>query len=979
MIPKAIVISGITGIILTSLYSYFQSRVRFSTLAVMNLATVFILTFLLRAGYYVSDTKWLAFALFVLMGPLNIIALVGFWGTVGRIFDLRQGKRIFGFIDTGQVVGVIVSSLSIPFLITIGFQTKNLLYISAISIFLAFLIQFIISSKYPAQLKVMAEKVAKRSNFKDTLSIPYVRTMALFVVFSMLVAFFVHYLFLSVADERFESPDEMAKFFGGLMGTLTFVSVLIKTFVYGPLMKTYGLKISLLISPVIMILLTLSAAFVGSIFGYTLESGTFTFFFLLISLSKFFQKALKDSIEGPVLKLIYQSLSPNIRHEVQARVDGTINEIAALASGVFLTLLGFISFFTLINYTHVLLGIIAIWLYVSFKLFQGYRKTLKETLENASLTDKKVVHALLWTETIADKSITQRLNLIELTKPWLLTDILKKELDYVGGDELNVVCDAILEKGEVSLLPTLEKRIALAKDAADNKKLSNTIESLKSINKQAENLEQINLLLVSKSWEDRVLAAKLIGASSNSAIKKDLTFLLRDLVPAVKRQAIWASRATRSKEVISFLIDFLDKDFYAPLAHAALMNSGETCLEMLVVAFNRTNASVAFQNRILRIIPDTGSVLAPNILFSKLSVHSNLKTTALDGLLRLNFIPDDHEVALLHQMIIEQAGVCAWNLNVVYHCPVESKAPGLKDELEENYALSRHNLFQLLKLQYDKSSIDAVIENLEAGTGESISFAIELLDTFVSEDLKPYIFPLLEDASLANKIWALQNYYPLRNYSSEEMLKAIINRNENLITKTTKIYALNAFLGIEDLSISADLVAQLFNSDKILRQLSAQIISKIDQYKFLGYKRRLNDKLRVELDRLLEMSESVGSNALDRLIFYRNHSPFDKFMAPLFWLYQATVIKLTNTNIFDLGIFKNSNHILLVENGELAHYKENELVNTYVAGDFLVTKGLDPSLDMLKVNESTIVHAIDYAKFSAEFYDNDFLVEYLAV
>ncbi|HNV52983.1 MAG TPA: hypothetical protein PKM28_08850, partial [Tenuifilaceae bacterium] len=103
MIPKAIVISGITGILLTSLYSYFQNRIIFSNLAVINLLVVFVFTFLLRAGYFFTDTKWLAFALFVLMGPLNIIALVGFWGTVSRIFDLRQGKRLFGIIDTGQV------------------------------------------------------------------------------------------------------------------------------------------------------------------------------------------------------------------------------------------------------------------------------------------------------------------------------------------------------------------------------------------------------------------------------------------------------------------------------------------------------------------------------------------------------------------------------------------------------------------------------------------------------------------------------------------------------------------------------------------------------------------------------------------------------------------------------------------------------------------------------------------------------------
>ena len=90
-------------------------------------------------------------------------------------------------------------------------------------------------------------------------------------------------------------------------------------------MKTYGLKISLLVSPIVMAIVTISAALIGSVFGFTAESATFTFFFLLISLCRFFQKALKDSIESPVLKLLYQSLNPTIRHEVQARVDGTIN------------------------------------------------------------------------------------------------------------------------------------------------------------------------------------------------------------------------------------------------------------------------------------------------------------------------------------------------------------------------------------------------------------------------------------------------------------------------------------------------------------------------------------------------------------------------------------------------------------------------------------------------------------------------------
>lgn len=977
MIPRAIVISGITGIALTSLYSYFQSRLNFSLLAVLNLGTVFLLTFLLRAGYYFSDTKWIAFGMFVLMGPLNILAIVGFWGTVGRMFDLRQGKRIFGFIDTGQVLGVIISSLSVPFLVTIGFATKNLLYISAISIFLAVLIQLFISSKYPAQLRVRVAKEIKRRSLIDTLRIPYVRIMAVFVVFSMLVAFFVHFLFLSVADERFESPDEMATFFGGLMGSLTIVSVLIKTFVYGPLMKTYGLRISLLVSPVIMMLVTASAALVGSIFGYTLASGTFTLFFLLVSLGKFFQKALKDSIEGPVLKLIYQSLNPGIRHEVQARVDGTINEIAALSSGVILTLLGLIGAFTLINYTHVLIGIISVWLFISVKLFQGYKRTLKETLENASLEDKKTATVSLWHENLTGIEYLSKYEMIELTRPWLLREVLEEDLKIASGVDLVKLCRTIEEKGFVQSIPLIDQMQGKTDPGPDRETLSNTAGYLKNIIRNAENEELTMSLLYSRNYEERIIAAKYIGTTKNPEMRKNLTYLLRDMVPSVKKQALWAATGTDSKEVISFLTDFLDRDFYAPLAHAALINTGDKGLEMLMMAFNRSNAGDTFRKRIVRVIPETGSPSASAVLFNMLSITSSLKSAVQNGLLKLDFTANEIQALAVHQMLIEQTGVCAWNLNILHHCPSHARAPGLKEELDHNFAVSRSSLFQILKLQYDKSSIDAVVENLEMGTGESISFAIELLDTFVLEDLKPYLFPLLEDSSIANKVWALQNYYPLRSYSTEEMLKAIINRSENLITRQSKIYALNAFSNLENLTVSEDLAAQLFNRDKILQQLSARIISEINEEVFIEYKKRLNDKLRADMNRMMEMQAGVKKNALERFEFYRNNSRTDKSSAPLFWLYNATVMKISGINIFDLGRLKGANHVLLIESGTLELVIGERKLKTFGSGDIMITKGLDPLEDIVRAGIDTIVHIVDYGKLTADLYDNNFLIEYL--
>ncbi|MHC1705564.1 MAG: hypothetical protein AB9846_16810 [Tenuifilaceae bacterium] len=978
MISKAFAVSGLVGIVLTSLYSYFQGRIIFSRLAVFNLLAVFLITFMLRAGYYFSDSKWLAFGLFVMMGPLNIVALVGFWGTVTRLFDLRQGKRIFGIIDTGQVLGIIVSSWAIPFLVANGFKTNDLLYISAVSIFISFIIQIFISSSFPDQLKAKVTKAQKESRFLDTFKIPYVRTMALFVVLSMLVAFFVHFLFLAVAKDRFENSEELAKFLGGLMGTLTFVSILIKTFVYGNLMKNYGLKVTLLVSPVIMAILTIGAAVIGSFFGYTLESASFTFFFLLISLSKLFQQALKNSVESPSLKMIYQSLDPSIRYEVQAKVDGTVNEIAALASGVILTALSLISFFALIHYTFILFIIIVLWGIITVYLYKGYRKTLQLTLLRTVRRDGKSRKTVEDLPVTVGEQLREQLLIIEKSKPWSLIAVIKDKLFELDSKEFPVLLNKINELGDISLVNHLNKLKVRVPDPEVHKLIDSTIAYLNQIKSESEDLGKIKSLINSRNYEDRIYAAKLLGASTNLEVKNNLTFLMRDLVPAVKKQAIWAVRGSKSRELISFLIDFLDKDQYASFAHSALVGTGETGLEMLEIAYQKTNATDIFKERILRIIPDTGSVIAPHSLFNKLSLKSSHNQIVLEGLLKINFVADEREKISLNQLLIEQAGICAWNLNVFYQCPHESKIPFLKEEMDKEFHKSIHRLFDLLKLSYDKNSIEAVLENLEAGTGQSISFAVELIDTFMEEDIKPYIVPLLEDASLSNKIWALENYFPLRTYTTESLLNAVINRDNNLISKQAKIFALNAFHHIESVSVTSDLVAQLFNTDKILRQQSAEIIQSIDKNRYLDCRKRLSDKLRVELDKQQNLFHLTGLTATNRINFYKSlfkGESEDKDV--LYMLYHTSIIKVNQTNLFNLELFKDKAFILFVESGSAKLYRGDELVKEYSAGDIINTNSLNKSQWRLETQSESIIHYVEYDKVANSIYDYDYLVKYL--
>ena len=93
MIPKAYVVSGIAGIILTTIYARIQSKYKFSFLALINLLFITIVIILLRGLFDLSESPWFVFLVFVMMGPLNILALLSFWGSAGRILVRGTGRQ----------------------------------------------------------------------------------------------------------------------------------------------------------------------------------------------------------------------------------------------------------------------------------------------------------------------------------------------------------------------------------------------------------------------------------------------------------------------------------------------------------------------------------------------------------------------------------------------------------------------------------------------------------------------------------------------------------------------------------------------------------------------------------------------------------------------------------------------------------------------------------------------------------------------
>lgn len=926
MIPRAFLISGLVGIIMTSVYAWLQSRIRFSIFSSLNLLMAAALTVLMRLGFNLSDSEWVVFIIFVMMGPINLVALLGFWGTVGRIYTLRQGKRLFGLIDTGQILGIIVSSYAIPILLSFQVETRDLLYISAVSVVIALLFQFFISGRFVSD-RTSGEtrhESSSRASLTAMFRSRYIGYMSLFVVLLISVTIFVHFSFLGVAKESYPEEVDLAAFFGYFNGTLMVFSVLVKTFVYGRIMKTWGLKLALILSPVLILIFTIVAAVIGGAFGL---AASFTMFFLIISVSKLFTKSLQDSIVAPSMKILYQSLDAKIRYGVQARIDGTINEISVLISSLVAAGLVSLSFFTLVNYSYVLIILLVAWAFVALKLYQSYQASLNSSLakfKQSDATAKRADIMNILSRDLNSTSVTEIRNALGFLQAMdfegfkkALAGLVKSASNKIRRLSLNKIDELNIPISEVGLENELQKE-----SRGENRDIAgNIMERLDQYKNNKLPAEEMLLMTKSPNREQRLGVAMALFELKGFRHHAVLNALLRDPDPMIRTSAVQAAAFWKVSETCPVLLDFLNTSYYRE-AFDALIRIGEGAIEPLEQSYYKSGIGQITLNRITRILGRIGNPRAIECLLAKINDQNReVESIAIQSLLRLDYQADETNLQRILDGIRSSVHQIAWNLAAQYTIIESNLGETLETAFREELDLSHNRFYNLLSLAYDPNSIHHIRENLESGTSEGIGFAIELLDLFVAEEIKNVLFPVLEDTGTVEKIRKLQSEFPIVIMEPLELLLGIINRDPNLVGPYTRAAAIHALGSLEGAGVSDDLIAQVFNPDDILSEMAALQLSRMDGKIFEDVMERLpKDQKSRLLKQVRDAREGMETGIWDRIGVIRGN----KYLAPLPSIIQYRLARgmepldLLPDQPFDLVGENGEALVVLVRSGKLS-------------------------------------------------------------
>ena len=910
MIGNAYLLSGLVGIILTAIYSKLQGNISFSTLSFLNLSFITLTTAALWYGFNVSSDNRIVFAAFLLMGPLYILSFVSFSGMVGRMFTLRQGKRLFSIVDSGLIFGILVISISIPFLLNIIPETKDLILISAASIVLSLIVQVIISFNFDLNAKEeddasSKQKTDKKAGVKLFFTNKYVRLMSLFVMLSMVAAFVITYSFLAVTKINYPATKDFAGFLGKFIFAVTIFSLVIKTFVYSRLMKTYGLKVNLMILPVLLLFFATVTALSGTFFGYEGEgTASFLIFFLLTALVRFFAINLKDSIQTPSMKLLFQPIDKEIRYDIQAKVEGVINEVSAVLAGGLLAVLALIKFITNIHYSYMVVGIIAAWVIVTVRLYKEYQNTLRRSLVNYKKTEQSSSESSEHLPT-ANNDAEKMIYSLELTKRINPGKYEEELANLTNSSNQKLKEYALVNIQDYAIISAHQHVTDLLKNESNpviRKLASETDNSLKNLLKFDQSATELSALARSKDRLEREKAAKIISITENEQYLPLLKVLLKDIEPNVKIAAFQAAAKEIYRELWPALVENLESPYYYSAARSAIIELGENSLELLEKSFYKSGISSETMTLITNIISHIDNERATSFLLDKISfTDRNVVLEALQGLSRINYEADDKSINKILQGIELNIGISTWNLSIMLDLKRASYNNALTVAMEEELQRSFNILFTMLSVAYDKLSIQHIRENIESGTTEAISFAIEMLDLFVAEQLKPILFPLLEDNKLENKIRELELHFPINRHDHIEVLYQIMNRSSNYVSHYTQACAIYTLLENKERKISNDLIANLFNPDPILKETAATVIYQIDPKVYQSCSERLHEETKIQLDKVLSLLPQKKSHLLIEKVLSYKDSPL--------------LNKLSNDTIMQLALIskeatKDSNSIL---------------------------------------------------------------------
>ncbi|GAB3920323.1 cyclic nucleotide-binding domain-containing protein [Larkinella terrae] len=814
-LPIAYIGSAIAMMLVGKIYAHYEHHLALRSLAVRVLWAVIILTFIIDVLVLAGHSVWSSIAIMVGFRLIYLLTNLEFWGVSAVVFDVRQSKRLFSVISSGDMpakaLGAILAALvhahtDMFFLLIIAFGS----FLAAIYILrLTYYSHDIHTSHSAARVRQPTQSRLVEQLFGNS---HLITSMCLSLVAVATVAASVEYAFFINVKYKIHSTTSLLQYLSKVLALTYLIAMVVKIIISGQALDRLGIRRSLLLLP--------TTALVGGlvfwiVWAMDVSEATWLLYYCALYLTF---EVMRRSLFDPVFLVLFQPLTAHQRLFGHTLVKGFYEPLGiALAGSMIYAFHAFPELNEWVLFVWMGIGTLIAFVLLR-RTYQNYLNELKSALSrrfletnelaapeevlNLVLTNlesprvEEVINAINWLKTHHPDKLGERsVNLLKHPDFQVRRFALETFTELNTPVDSSTIYNLALQDSEPRIRE-LASRLYGGFPKADAKLVADLLHhpdltirkgaiwgswNNRKFGKQAtESLEELSK---SDKTADRIAVLDIIRGLQLVQFKELVNRSLKSDDAEVISAAIRTAAVMQHTDLTRQLISLLSDKSYWRAAARSLVDMQQAALPFLDDAI-QSSTDVILIRRIAGIcgkikVPESHQLLTTLVSRPDLSV----RMAALKALSHFGILATQSEV--FHRILLEELKLAQRLLHGSLHKTDKELLACLDYEID----LLLQRIFFLLMQLYDRDVIASVRTGIDHASRERRANALEMLDNLIPRVVYQCLQALVDDIPVVEKVRLVDaQLEPF--HSQEPLLTFILHQGETLFSTWTISVAL---------------------------------------------------------------------------------------------------------------------------------------------------------------------------------------------
>ena len=818
-LPKVYILASLllwaTGYIYNKLEHLLSTKVLIKVIIAFNIFSLLSLRFLISQQH----EAWFLYLFLSFFNVLYLLNNLDFWGLAAQLFDVRQSKRLFGIISSGDIPAKMVGYLS-AYIISPYIGTENLLIVGCLMLLASYFIinpLIKLANLEHHEVKTHKKKISKSTESFESIRIAFfgnklIRKIAIISFFSFTCYIIISFVFYGYVKNTFKSDSSLVAFFSIFFFTVSGLTLILKIAGTNKLVDHLGLKKSLLISPIILSVLGLLIIY------FSLNSTSTKIIFYLYGVMIVVIDVLRSSIQNPVLLATMQPLPVKSRLRGHTLIKGLMDPFAFLFIGIFLYYFVSESLFNFGVLSFAIFVLIGFWIYFTLSLEKDYLNTLQSAIRNRTLnereinfSDKESIDYLI--NKIENGNEAEGISALQLlsAKPIKSYNFLEKSLSHKSTYIVNYSLEIILEENIVEMK---HKLIELLNKTSNHVIIPNLIKAIKHFDKDFDiwnyvnhpnpdvsitasilyikensiNLNLINELILAEDITKKIKGLKIIAELKLSNYETKIIEFLNSSNKDLQNAAIKTIGFVATEKLVKKLLLLFKNDPKNYLIIESLEKVGELADLLIIEQLNQKENTDSQTKILINLLGKIGSETSINGLNSLLEKNIEYSDLAAQSIKKIGKISKE-KIDYYEELILKYLSS---GINIIYKIHHTQNSKIISTALEIELLKIRNISLDLFSILYDKHIIEKVKTGFKETTKDSIANSLELLEVTCPKKITSIFSALFENISINDKCIQLNEIVPQKKLDEFELIKSIlfdVDYNYTFWTKSCVLYA----------------------------------------------------------------------------------------------------------------------------------------------------------------------------------------------